>query len=180
MEDPQRKSGAGGAPAAPAAPRHPIEDVPPLHRVFALAAIFIVGIAFWMVFWQNGSTLALWAKNNTDWTLFTDRPVAGMIQAAINPAFIILFGIPVASLWKRLDRRGLEPSTPMKMCLGLVCASAASAVLWAAALAGATRGASPASGSSGRTPSSRSATVPFGDGPFVGIEGGTPTIPGAR
>lgn len=136
VEDPQRKSGAGGAPAAPAAPRHPIEDVPPLHRVFALAAIFIVGIAFWMVFWQNGSTLALWAKNNTDWTLFTDRPVAGMIQAAINPAFIILFGIPVASLWKRLDRRGLEPSTPMKMCLGLVCAAAASAVLWAAALAG--------------------------------------------
>jgi POT family proton-dependent oligopeptide transporter len=144
VEDSQQKpadaasAAAGGASAmaVAAAPRHPIEDVPAMSRVIGLVAIFIVGIAFWMVFWQNNSTIALWAKDNTDWTLFTDRPVAGMIQASINPAFIILFGIPVTALWKWLDARRLEPSTPTKMCLGLLFAAAASAVLWGAASAG--------------------------------------------
>jgi POT family proton-dependent oligopeptide transporter len=116
--------------------RHPIEDVPEWRRVVSLVLIFLVGIVFWMVFWQNGSTLALWARDNTDWSLFTDKPVSGIIAEAINPAFIILLGFPMAVLWKWLDDRGREPSTPAKMCLGLLFAALSSAVLCAASLTG--------------------------------------------
>lgn len=124
----------------PALGRHPIEDVPEWKRVLALVLVYLVGIVFWMVFWQNGSTLALWARDHTDWSLFTDAPVTGIIAEAINPTFIILLGFPLTWLWRWLDARGLEPSTPTKMALGLVLAACSSGVLLAASLLGGNEG----------------------------------------
>jgi POT family proton-dependent oligopeptide transporter len=125
---------------APSGGGDAIAQIPELHRIVALVLVCAVGIVFWIIFWQNGSTLTLWADENTDWSFFTDRKVSGIISNAINPGFIILLGAPVAWMFKQLDRRGIEPSTPTKMALGLVCCTASMGVLYLASISGGNTG----------------------------------------
>ena len=80
-----------------------------------------------MVFHQNGSTLTYWANENTDWK------VSGIISNAINPAWVLLLTIPLVAVWRWLDSRGREPSTPVKMMLGMLATSLAFFVLFVGA-----------------------------------------------
>jgi POT family proton-dependent oligopeptide transporter len=90
-----------------------IDRIPDWKRVAALIVIFLIVIVFWMVFHQNQTTLTYWANDNTDWN------VSGIISNAINPAWVILLTFPLVWFWKKLDERGLEPSTPAKMAIGM-------------------------------------------------------------
>ncbi len=83
-----------------------------------------------MVFQQNGSTFTYWANDNTNWN------VSGIISNAINPFWIITLSLPLAWFWGWLDRRGLEPSTPTKMALGMVFTGISLLVLYFGALNG--------------------------------------------
>ncbi|MCO6511502.1 MAG: peptide MFS transporter [Aridibacter famidurans] len=89
-------------------------SVPNWKRVAALIVIFAIVIVFWMVFHQNGSTLTYWANDNTDWN------VSGIISNAINPFWVVTLTFPLVWLWKYLDDRGKEPSTPAKMGFGML------------------------------------------------------------
>ncbi len=92
-----------------------------------MAVVMILGIfaiAFWIAFEQAGSSLNLFALNRTD------RVVAGYEFPAtwyqsINPAAIVLFAPVFAWLWIWLDRRGMQPSTPVKFAMGLMLLSVA-------------------------------------------------------
>jgi POT family proton-dependent oligopeptide transporter len=86
-----------------------MEKVSDGKRIGALIVIFLIVIVFWMVFHQNGSTLTYWADDNTDWD------VTGTISNAINPFWIVTLTFPLVWFWKWLDRKGKEPSTPVKM-----------------------------------------------------------------
>jgi POT family proton-dependent oligopeptide transporter len=120
-------------------------------RVGALLIVFAMAIVFWMIFWQNGSTLTLWANDNTDWSSSRVLPiiirivslgflkgtdVSGIISNSINPIFIILLSPLVAWLWQWLDRRGLDWSTTTKMFAGMVFAGLAPFILYVGARAG--------------------------------------------
>jgi POT family proton-dependent oligopeptide transporter len=107
-----------------------LEAVPEWKRVGALLVVFVIVIIFWMAFQQNGSTMTYWGNENTDWR------VSGIISNAIGPAWVLLLTFPLVWFWKRLDRRGLEPSTPAKMACGMALTSAAFLVLYFAARAG--------------------------------------------
>jgi POT family proton-dependent oligopeptide transporter len=87
-------------------------------------------IVFWMVFHQNGSTLTYWADDNTAWD------VSGTIANAINPLWIIILTFPLVWFWKWLDQRGMEPSTPTKMAIGMFLTALSFYILFAAARAG--------------------------------------------
>jgi POT family proton-dependent oligopeptide transporter len=117
-----------------------LEAVPEWRRISALLAIFAVVVVFWMAFNQNGSTLTYWADANTDWTTFfspeTARESGGIISNAINPFWIITLTFPLVAFWKWLDRRGLEPSTPTKMALGMTLTAASFFILFVAAKVG--------------------------------------------
>ncbi len=115
---------------APVAEKSALEMVPEWKRIVALIVVFLLVIVFWMVFQQNGSTLTFWANDNTDWN------VTGIISNAINPFWIITLSLPLAWFWGWLDRRGLEPSTPMKMTLGMVLTGLSLLILYFAALSG--------------------------------------------
>ena len=107
-----------------------LEMVPEWKRILALVVIFLLVIVFWMVFQQNGSTFTFWANDNTAWN------VSGIISNAINPFWIITLSLPLAWFWGWLDRRGLEPSTPTKMAMGMVFTGISLLVLYFGALNG--------------------------------------------
>src|SRR5262249_43110449 len=107
-----------------------IERVPEATRITALLVIYGIVIVFWMVFHQNGSTMTYWADENTDWN------VSGVISNSINPFWIVALSLPLVSVWNWLRTRGLEPSTPTKMALGMLLTSLAFLFLFVAAKSG--------------------------------------------
>lgn len=107
-----------------------LESVPEWKRVGALLVVFAIVIIFWMAFQQNGSTMTYWGNENTDWR------VSGIISNAIGPAWVLILTFPLVWFWQWLDRRGLEPSTPTKMAIGMMLTSAAFLVLYFGARVG--------------------------------------------
>ncbi len=111
-------------------PIRPIDQVPDWKRIVALIVIFLIVIVFWMVFHQNQTTLTYWADENTDWN------VTGIISNAINPCWVILLTFPLVWFWGWLDARGLEPSTPTKMAIGMCLTGLSFFILYFAGKAG--------------------------------------------
>ncbi|MBA2270581.1 MAG: peptide MFS transporter [Chthoniobacterales bacterium] len=107
-----------------------IDAVPEWKRIGALIVIFLIVIVFWMVFHQNGSTMTYWANENTDWK------VTGIISNAINPMWVIILTFPLVAFWRWLDSKGMEPSTPVKMAIGMFLTGAAFFVLYVGAKVG--------------------------------------------
>lgn len=107
-----------------------MEAVPEATRIIALIVIFLIIIVFWMVFHQNGSTLTYWADDNTDWQ------VSGIIANAINPFWVVTLTFPVVWMWHWLGSKGLEPSIPGKMMLGMFLCAASFGILYLSARQG--------------------------------------------
>ncbi|HEX8172772.1 MAG TPA: peptide MFS transporter [Thermoanaerobaculia bacterium] len=106
-----------------------MQAVPEWKRIFALIVVFIIVIVFWMVFHQNSISLTFWANDHS-------RKLPGILSNAINPLFIILLSLPLAAFWTWLDRRGLEPSTPAKMMVGMLLTGLSFVILYFAANSG--------------------------------------------
>jgi POT family proton-dependent oligopeptide transporter len=107
-----------------------IDQVPESIRITALLVVYGIVIVFWMVFHQNGSTMTYWADENTAWK------VSGVVSNAINPFWVVALSIPLVNVWSWLRKRGLEPSTPGKMALGMLLTSLAFCILFVAARSG--------------------------------------------
>src|SRR5262245_32420573 len=107
-----------------------MDAVPERNRIGALLVVFGIVVVFWMVFHQNGSTMTYWADENTDWK------VSGVFSNAINPFWIVVLSIPLVQFWGWLSARGLEPSTPTKMVIGMILTSLAFFILFLAARSG--------------------------------------------
>jgi POT family proton-dependent oligopeptide transporter len=115
---------------APPAHVSALDQVPERNRITALLVIYGIVIVFWMVFHQNGSTMTYWADENTNWSY------SGAVSNAINPVFIVLLSIPLVMFWGWLNSKGLEPSTPTKMFLGMLLTSLAFLIMFVAAKSG--------------------------------------------
>ena len=107
-----------------------MNTVPDSKRILALIVIFAIVIVFWMVFHQNGSTLTYFADDNTEWN------VTGTISNSINAIWILILTFPLVAFWGFLDRRGMEPSTPTKMAIGMTLTGLSFLVLWYGATIG--------------------------------------------
>ena len=84
-------------------------------RVFALflAAFFVV--FFWTAYEQAGSSMNLFADRHTD----MGRLPSSVFQS-MNPLMILFLAPVFAGLWGFLGARGKEPSTALKMVMGLL------------------------------------------------------------
>lgn len=118
------------APPASVSQQNAIDAVPDWKRIGALIVIFLIVIVFWMVFHQNSTTITYWANENTDWK------VSGIISNSINPGWVLVLTFPLVAFWGWLDKKGLEPSTPTKMVIGMVMTALAFFVLFIAAKIG--------------------------------------------
>ncbi|MCU0662512.1 MAG: peptide MFS transporter [Myxococcota bacterium] len=103
-------------------------------RLYALFAVFGIVIFFWFSFHQNGLTLTYFAKDYTDLSQININLGFVTIQGAelfqsFNPFFIVFLTPIVMGLFGWLRARGLEPSTPRKIALGMAVAALAYLVM---------------------------------------------------
>jgi len=95
--------------------------------------LFVLIAIFWSGFEQAGSSLNLFAADNTNRVIFGWTMPASFLQS-INPIFIILLAPIFGSLWVWLAKRQANPSIPVKFGLGLLGLSVGFFVLsWGAA-----------------------------------------------
>ncbi|MDR3183605.1 MAG: peptide MFS transporter [Planctomycetaceae bacterium] len=101
-------------------------------RIFVILVLSVFVIAFWVTFEQAGSSLNVFAKDNTN----REIPAAvvkvmpglpALFPAtwyqSVNPFGIVIFAPILTLVWTFLARRGIEPSTPTKFALGLILVS---------------------------------------------------------
>jgi POT family proton-dependent oligopeptide transporter len=86
-------------------------------RVFSFIPLFIASAAFWSLFQQQFTVVALYSESRLDRNLFGWEMPPGMVQS-INPVFIVLFAGIFAAVWARLGSR--QPTSPVKFSLGLI------------------------------------------------------------
>ncbi|MFL5580220.1 MAG: peptide MFS transporter [Gemmatimonadaceae bacterium] len=87
-------------------------------RVIALFIVVFFVIFFWAAYEQAGSSMNLFADKYTNLDVGGFRVPSSWFQS-VNPFVILLFAPAFAVLWGRLGRAGKEPSTAMKMTIGL-------------------------------------------------------------
>ena len=69
----------------------------------------------------------------------SDEVPASVFQA-VNPVFILIFGVVFTALWTLLGKLGREPSTPFKFALGLLQLGLGFALYWYGAVTANERG----------------------------------------
>lgn len=93
-------------------------------RMYALFAVFGIVIFFWFSFHQNGLTLTYFAKEYTDLSQmklslgFTTLQGAELFQS-INPFFVVFLTPIIMAFFGFLRAKGIEPSTPKKIAIGM-------------------------------------------------------------
>jgi len=88
-------------------------------RLMVVLILIVFSSMFWAFFEQAGSSINLFTERNVDRT-FGGWEMPTSWGQAFNPFFILLFGIPFATLWVKLAAIGKEPSTPVKFALGIL------------------------------------------------------------
>jgi POT family proton-dependent oligopeptide transporter len=87
-----------------------------------IAVIFILSffvIFFWAAFEQAGASLTFFADEQTNRQLTADYAVPASFFQSVNPVAIILLAPLFAMLWTMLGKKNAEPSSPLKMAIGL-------------------------------------------------------------
>ena len=84
--------------------------------VIFILALFV--IFFWACFEQAGASLTLFADSQTERHIGGWEMPASYFQS-VNPLAIVILAPIFSVLWGFLGKRGLEPSSPLKMAIGL-------------------------------------------------------------
>ena len=128
---PKPAAGAGG----PAAVLPAVDRREERQRIATLVILFLIVIFFWVAFYQNFFGLTLFAERSTV-VLKWLRPETYQF---FEPFYILALTPVLLALFGRLNRAGKEPSTPVKILLGMLIMSLAMIVMVFAALAGGNR-----------------------------------------
>ncbi len=97
-------------------------------RILVLYAVAFFVIFFWACFEQAGSSLTFIASYQTDRNLFGLELPASFIQNA-NSLFIIIFAFPMSFLWVWMQKRNMEPISPVKQAMGLALLALGSLII---------------------------------------------------
>src|SRR5229473_1196133 len=99
-------------------------------RVITLLAVFVISTVFWLAFYQIFYTFTFWARDNTLTSMAPER------FQVFEPLGVILLSPVLVAVWMWLQRRAKEPSTPVKMLLGVILVAIAFAMLAYAGMIG--------------------------------------------
>jgi proton-dependent oligopeptide transporter, POT family len=101
-------------------------------RVVTLIILFLSVIFFWVAYYQNAFALTLFAERSTRSFTWL-RPETYQF---FDPAFILILTPLLLALFSRLSRLGKEPTTPVKIFLGMLIMSASMLLMMVASLRG--------------------------------------------
>lgn len=101
-------------------------------RVVTLCVLFVIVIFFWVGFYQNGFALTLFAERST---IKSDilRPET---YQSFNPFFILLFTPLLVTFFSKLRKKEKEPSTPVKIFIGMIIMGSSMLIMTVASLSG--------------------------------------------
>ena len=102
-------------------------------KVIAIAIFFVATGLFYAGYEQQGSSLNLFADRYTNMFIGDFEMPASWMQT-VPPVAVIVFSMVFAWLWVWLDKRGMNPSTPVKLSLGLLFMGLGYAVMMGASL----------------------------------------------
>ncbi len=89
-------------------------------RIIAIFVVSFFVIFFWSAYEQAGASLSFFAKEQTNLHVgFLNKDVPPSWFQSLNSFFIVIFAPIFAWIWVRLGNRNQEPSSPMKMAIGL-------------------------------------------------------------
>ena len=91
-----------------------------MYNLIIILSFFV--IFFWSAFEQAGASLTFFADEQTNREIFGWTMPASYFQS-INPVSIIILAPLATLLWGWLGKRNREPSSPLKMAIGLVLLS---------------------------------------------------------
>ena len=83
-------------------------------RILALFAVLGVVIFFWFSFHQNGVSLSFFARDFVNTSVIPPE-----VWQALNPCMVIFLTPVVMWIFGVLRKKGKEPSTPMKIAIGM-------------------------------------------------------------
>lgn len=87
-------------------------------RIWVIFILAFFVVFFWSAFEQAGASLTIFADQQTNRHIGSWEMPASWFQS-INPLGIILLAPLFGSLWVKLGNRNMEPSSPLKMAMGL-------------------------------------------------------------
>ena len=89
-------------------------------KLWAAMIMIIFTVLFWGFYEQSGGSLNLMSERNVDMTVFGHVLPSAMINNAVNPFYIIFLTPLFAVMWNFLERKKIDPSTPMKFGLAFL------------------------------------------------------------
>ncbi|MEY9877447.1 POT family proton-dependent oligopeptide transporter [Streptacidiphilus sp. MAP12-33] len=88
---------------------------------------FVAAAVFWMIYDQGGSTLNIFAQDDTADSLLGVHFPSSWFQS-LNPLYIMALGPVFAWMWQWLAAKNKEPETSTKFAIGLILVGASFAV----------------------------------------------------
>ena len=86
-------------------------------RVVSFIPMFIGNVAFWALFQQQFTVLAVYSESRINWNIL-GLQLTPEFMNSINPVFIIIFGAVFTAMWTKLGDR--QPTTPVKFAIALI------------------------------------------------------------
>jgi POT family proton-dependent oligopeptide transporter len=92
----------------------------PKLKLFAALIMIVFSVFFWAIYEQNAGSMNLLADRNSHMEIFGIELPALSVNNFLPPGWVILLTLIVAPLWPWLNKRGKEPSTPLKFALSFI------------------------------------------------------------
>ncbi len=89
-------------------------------KLWAAMIMIIFTVLFWGFYEQSGGSLNLMSERNVDMHVFGHELPSAMVNNAVNPFYIIFLTPLFAVMWSFLERKKIDPSTPMKFGLAFL------------------------------------------------------------
>ncbi|MFE1537221.1 peptide MFS transporter [Corynebacterium bovis] len=106
--------------------RSPLVTAPERAKLVGFIPMFLGSVVFWTVYQQQFTTLAVYADQRLNRSVFGHEVTPTVVQS-ISPVFVIVFAGVAGALWTRLGDR--QPTYPVKFGLGIILCGAAMLVL---------------------------------------------------
>jgi proton-dependent oligopeptide transporter, POT family len=87
-------------------------------RIWVIYIIAFFVIFFWSAFEQAGASLTFFAQEQTDRNVFGWNMPASFFQV-FNAMFIVILAPVAVMIWSALNRKNMEPASPVKQSMGL-------------------------------------------------------------